>query len=208
VPEFVLTQRSGLEQALVPGRYGTTGAAPGVTIALRDDLVLAMVMARAGKTAELAQRTSAVFGVALPLTPRRVENGPVSFAWAGPGRWLAATRLAATKNEAAGAFERRLRDELSGLASVSGQTDGRAIIRLSGAKLRAALAKGVPIDLDPRVFRPGDTALTSVAHINVQLWQVDDAPTYEFAVFRSFAAAFCEWLLAASAEFGTGVQPP
>jgi sarcosine oxidase subunit gamma len=160
-----------------------------------------MIMARAGMTAELAQRVAAVFGVALPLTPQRVEHGAISFAWGGPGRWLAAM-----KYETAAAFERKLREEMSGLASVSGQSDGRTLIRLSGPKLRATLAKGVPIDLDPRAFRPGDTALTSVAHINVQFWQIDDGPTYEFAVFRSFAGAFCEWLLTASAEFGAVVQ--
>jgi sarcosine oxidase subunit gamma len=201
VSEFVLTELSGLEQVLAPGRYGAAGAVPGVTIAPRDDLALAMVMARAGMTMELAQRVAAVFGVALPLTPQRVEHGAISFAWAGPGRWLAAM-----KYETAAAFERKLREEMSGLASVSGQSDGRTLIRLSGPKLRATLAKGVPIDLDPRAFRPGDTALTSVAHINVQFWQIDDGPTYEFAVFRSFAGAFCEWLLTASAEFGAVVQ--
>jgi methylglutamate dehydrogenase subunit D len=40
------------------------------------------------------------------------------------------------------------------------------------------------------------------AHIGVHFWQLDAAPTYDFAVFRSFAASFCEWLLDASAEFG------
>jgi len=202
VSEFVLTPRSGLEQVLVPGRHGAAGAAPGLTIALRDDQSLALVMARAGKAADLARRGAAAFGLALPRTPQRAEHGAISFAWAGPGRWLAAM-----KGGTAAAFERRLREELSGLASVSGQTNSRTIIRLSGPKVRETLAKGVPIDLDPRAFRPGDTALTSVAHINVQFWQIDDAPTYEFAVFRSFAAAFCDWLLIASAEFGALVRP-
>jgi sarcosine oxidase gamma subunit len=44
-----------------------------------------------------------------------------------------------------------------------------------------------------------------VAHINVHLWQSDAAPTYDFAVFRSFTASFCEWLLDAAAEFGIEV---
>jgi len=39
----------------------------------------------------------------------------------------------------------------------------------------------------------------------VHLWQSDTAPTYDFAVFRSFAASFCEWLLDAAAEFGIEV---
>jgi sarcosine oxidase subunit gamma len=68
------------------------------------------------------------------------------------------------------------------------------------------LAKGVPIDLDARVFGPGDTALTLVGHISVHLWQVDRAPTYEFAVPRSFAAGFCEWLFAAAAPYGVAIR--
>jgi sarcosine oxidase gamma subunit len=56
---------------------------------------------------------------------------------------------------------------------------------------------GIPIDLDPQVFGPGDIALTLVGHINVHLWQADRTPTYEFAVPCSFAASFCEWLFAA-----------
>jgi len=43
----------------------------------------------------------------------------------------------AMKGGTAAAFERKLREEMSGLASVSGQSDGRTLIRLSGPKLRA-----------------------------------------------------------------------
>ena len=91
---------------------------------------------------------------------------------------------------------------MAGLASISDQSDGRIIIRVSGPRARQTLAKGIPIDLDPASFGPGDTALTAAGHINVQFWQLDAMPTFEFAVFRSFAAAFCEWLKEAGAEFG------
>lgn len=200
MPDIIMTARPGLESALATGRHGAMMGEPGVMISLRDDLALAMVTARAGKGDDLARRTSASFGLDLPTTPRHVQQGAVSFTWAGPGRWLAAMQGVSPH-----AFERRLREEFVGLGSVSNQSDGRSIIRLGGPKLRETLAKGVPIDLDPRAFRPGDTALTEVAHINVHFWQMDETPVYEFAVFRSFACAFCEWLLAASAEFGTAV---
>ena len=120
--------------------------------------------------------------------------------WAGPGRWLAAA-----PNQTPATFERDLRRALVGLASVTGQSDGRSIIRVSGPKAREALAKGIPLDLDPRAFVPNDTAMTIVAHINVHLWQCDAVPTYDFAVFRSFAGSFCEWLLDASAVFGVEI---
>ncbi len=131
------------------------------------------------------------------MTPRCVAEGQVHFTWAGPSRWLAEA-----PNEMPSTFERNLREALAGLASVTSQSDGRSIIRISGPKARDVLAKGVPLDLDPRVFSPGDTAMTLVGHINVHLWQSDAAPTYDLAVFRSFAAGFCEWLIDASAEFG------
>ena len=134
------------------------------------------------------------------MAPKRVEGGAISFVWAGPGQWLATTEHAAPD-----VFARNLRREFAGLASVTDQSDGRAIIRVGGPKARQALAKGIPVDLDSVSFGPGDTALTAAGHIAVQFWQLDEAPTYEFAVFRSFAAAFCEWLKQAGAEFGVTV---
>jgi methylglutamate dehydrogenase subunit D len=160
-------------------------------------------MARRGKSTELAARVKERFATELPLTPRRVADSRIHFISAGPGRWLAAA-----PNQSPVTFESDLREALSGLASVASQSDGRSIVRVSGPKARDALAKGVPLDLDPAVFGPGDTAMTVVAHINVHLWQIDTAPTYDFAVFRSFAGSFCEWLLDAAAEFGVLVPGP
>jgi sarcosine oxidase subunit gamma len=200
VSDFALTPRSALERVLVPGHYGAEVDVPGVTIS-EHSLALASVMARKGKTSELAARIKERFAIDLPTTPRRVADGPLQFIWAGPGRWLAAA-----SDLSPVAFESDLRGALAGLASVTGQSDGRSIIRVSGPRAREALAKGVPLDLDPRAFAADDTAMTVVAHINVHLWQRDAAPTYDFAVFRSFAGSFCEWLLDAAAEFGVKVH--
>jgi heterotetrameric sarcosine oxidase gamma subunit len=197
VSDFVLAPRSALDRVLVPGHYGVEAEGPGVVISEHTGSALASVMGRKGKTADLCARAKERFGVDLPMTPRRVADSRIHFIWAGPGRWLAEA-----PNQMPSTFERNLREALSGLASVTSQSDGRSIIRISGPKAREVLAKGVPLDLDPRVFGPGDTAMTVVAHINVHLWQTDAAPTYDFAVFRSFAGSFCEWLLDVSAEFG------
>src|SRR5262249_35894670 len=154
-----------------------------------------------GQHDALARAIREAFGLDVPGTPRRVAAGPVAFTWAGPGHWLASAR-----DREGHVFEAQLRSTLSGLASISNQSDGRTVIRLSGPKAREALAKGVPIDLHPRAFAPGDTAVTTVAYIGVHLWQLDDIPTYEFAVFRSFGAAFWQWLVDASAEFGAAIE--
>ena len=49
---------------------------------------------------------------------------------------------------------------------------------------------------------PGDAALTVASHINVHFWLTEDGAAFEFAVFRSLAAAFIERLAEASEEFG------
>ncbi len=197
MPDFALTPRSGLEHVLLPGTHGADRDTPGVVLALRTDLALVLVMARKGKTEDLRQRVQDRFDLTLPSTAQRVEKSGLSFVWAGPERWLAAT---STRTPAA--FEAMLRSELSGFASVANQTDGRCIFQVSGPKARDTLAHGLPIDIDPRVFGPGDTALTLAGHINVHLWPLDLSPAYQLAVSRSFAASFCEWLLAASAKYG------
>ena len=175
---------------------------------MRNDLALAYVLVRNGKTGELQTRVQERFGLRLAdgraaCRRRQRSRHPdgLSFVWAGPGRWLAKTSA-----QSGAALETTLRNELSGVASIINQTDGRCVFRIGGPSLREVLAKGVPIDLDPRAFGPGDTALTLVGHISVHLWQLDRAPTYDFAVPRSFAASFCEWLFAAAASHGVVVR--
>ena len=87
-------------------------------------------------------------------------------------------------------------------AMIADQSDGRCVLRLRGMKAREVLAKGIGIDLHARAFKPGDVALTLAAHVGVQLWQLDDAPTYEIAVARSLAGSLWAWLSASAAEFG------
>jgi methylglutamate dehydrogenase subunit D len=193
--------RSGLEHLAVPGRYGAADGEAGVTLTLRTDLALAAVTARKDRHDALARRVDDTFGLALPRTPRRTTAGPIAFAWAGPGHWLASGE--GIQGEV---FETQLRRELADVASVTDQSDGRIVVRVSGPRARDALSKGVLVDLHPRAFQPGDTAVTSVAHIAVHFWQADPAPTYEFAAFRSSGTAFWEWLIASTAEFGVVVR--
>jgi sarcosine oxidase subunit gamma len=163
----------------------------------RSDVALCSVLTRQGCAAPLAARVKAEFGISLPTSPKYVSQGALAFVWAGPNQWLA---LASGVESSA--FGERLRTALSDVASVVEQSDGRTVARISGPRARDALAKGVLIDLHPRAFRPGDTALTVVSYINVHFWQLSELPEYEFTVFRSFATAFSHWLVAAASEYG------
>lgn len=202
MPNIALSPPSELECVLKPRRYGAPTDEPGVILAPLSDLSLSSIIVRNGKTEELRRRAKERLGIELPMTPRRQISGALSLIWAGSGRWLAATSKATPL-----ALEQRLGEAFLGVASVTNQSDGRSIVRIRGPKARKALAKGVPIDLDPAQFAVDGAALTIVAHINVHFWQVDAAPTYDFAVFRSFSVSFCEWLIEAAAEYGVAILP-
>lgn len=179
--------------------------APGdaaVTITAGTGTALATVMVRRQRTDELVQRVRESFGLEPPMTPRRIAAGATAFAWAGPGHWLAMA-----EGSDGPAFEGRLRAVLVDVASVSDQSDGRVVIRIGGRTARDTLAKGLPIDLHPRAFGPGDTAVSAVSHMAIHIWQIDAAPTYELAVSRSFAASFTRWLGTAAASSGRLDEP-
>ena len=63
------------------------------------------------------------------------------------------------------------------------------------------MAKLCALDLHPRAFGPGSCAMTSIAHMNASLVQVDEAPTYDLFVIRSMARSFAEAVEHACHEF-------
>jgi sarcosine oxidase subunit gamma len=176
-------------------------SAIGITLSLRKNVAIATVIARKGMREELSRRVKAAFDLSLPDLLSRSEARGVAFASAAPDQWLAASETMDRE-----AFEASLRSELVECASITNQSDGRTIFRLKGPKARDALKKGVPIDLHSREFKPGSSAVTLVAHMNVHMWQCDEVPTYEFAVFRSFSRSFFDFLIEASAEFGVSIE--
>jgi methylglutamate dehydrogenase subunit D len=170
-------------------------AAPSIATVI--DYALATVIARKNQIARLKDQVRAMFDLDLPLLPRRVSADRVALAWAGSGHWLAMSQ-----GIDGSTFEARLRANLDGTTSVSDQSDARVVFRIAGASARKVLAKGVPIDLHPRAFRPGDTAVTMVSHMGAHIWQIDSVPTFELAVLRSYSASFLDWFTIAAGEFG------
>ncbi|WP_158807279.1 sarcosine oxidase subunit gamma [Beijerinckia sp. L45] len=191
-------QRSGWAGVTQTGRFGRAGGDPGVRLDLLGRQALATIIVRPGEEAALDRLMQERLGVALPATGRAAFASAGSLVWSAPGQWLVMGPAASALAD--------LPQRLAGVAAVTDQSDGRALVRVGGADARALLAKGVSIDLHPSVFAAGATAVTSVAHINIQLWQVDDAPTYVLAVPRGFAGSFWSWLTAAAAEYGYDVQ--
>lgn len=189
--------RSAWAGVLAFGRHGCAHGAPGVSVMPLEGLGLATIVGSERDATALEQALTELVGVPPPATLRLVSGCVGDLVWSGPRRWL----LVSKRRDIA-AFAA---SKLAGLAAVSDQSDARAILRLFGPRARDALAKGCLIDLHPRVFAPGDTALTTIAHISLHLWHVDDRPAYDLAVARSLAASFWSWLSAATAEFGCEV---
>lgn len=156
-----------------------------VVIAERTGFGLATVMSRKGVA---AAAIGAALGVDLRDGPYCSAGDGLVLLGTGPGSWLAQVD-AAPDGWAAG-----LRDRLGALASVSDQSGGYAIFRMSGPAARTVLQRGASIDFHPAAFAPGAVATTVIAHIGVIIRQIDDAPTYDMMLFRSFAGSVRDWL--------------
>jgi heterotetrameric sarcosine oxidase gamma subunit len=195
---FAGLERLPLAGVATPGHFGRAGAS-GLTIVVRGDIGFASVNAKRDKRAALVAAVETAFGLALPDGARRTTVGALTFAGTGPAQWIASAEGA----EAAG-LATRLRGRLGPFATVTDQSDARLVLQLSGAQARDVLAKGVPIDLHPKVFKVGDVAVTQAAYTGVQIDRLDEA-TYQLATPRSTAGSFWSWLSASAAEFGYDV---
>jgi sarcosine oxidase subunit gamma len=170
---------------------------PSVVLAERRGLTMIQIAAIGGN-ADAVRTTAANAGVVLPAAPNTTEsrNG-VAALWLGPSRWLAV--MSETEPAALG---RRLEAAVADSAAICDVSHARTVFRVSGPAIRALLAKGCRLDLHPRVFHTGACAQTNIGHFTVLLHGVDDNPTVDLYVARSYAASFWEWLTEAAAEFG------
>jgi methylglutamate dehydrogenase subunit D len=188
---------SPLDGFVVRGRHGRPADVPGVIVSEVRAPGLAMVAARRGRREALAEAARAHFGAELLNMPRRVEGRAIAFVWCGPEQWLAYSHPAPAEG-----IEKMLTRAFLGLASITDQSHGRVVLRVTGSRVRDALAKGVPIDLNPSAFHVGSAAATAAFHIGAHIWQIDDKPTYELAVARSYALSLWLWLQTSAAEYG------
>ena len=143
-----------------------------------------------------------VVGARAPVEPNTVVRaGDTEIVWLGPDEWLVVPPPD-IKDELAA----NLQETLKGLhVSVNDISGGQTIIRLRGARARELLNRGCPLDLHPRVFGVGQCAQSYIAKSNALIIQVDDTPTYDVIVRRSFADYLARWLLDAGMEYDIAV---
>lgn len=192
-----LAARTALGPLARPGRLGRPDGGAGIT--LGDCAGLAVIEVVCRRLAEpFGALIAARFGMALPEPRRFAAADGLTLLWAGPGRW----RLI---GDPARLAEPALRAAFGDAATIADRSGGFGILSLAGPAVRDALAKGIAVDLHPRAFRPGDTALTLAERIPIQIWQTEETPCYEIAFPRSTAGAFWSWLVAQAAFAGVDV---
>ena len=183
------------------GRHGVKEGAAGLSMAELTDFELVQVMARRGLWSAADQACKDAYGKAAPARPQAVEADGALLIWSGPDQFLVLSTRGSAVETARSAF--------AGAASLSEQSDGRSLIRISGARARDMLAKVCSLDLHPAVFPVGAAAATSIDHTSVNLWRGDDAggePVFNLLLFSTFAESLWRTLLDSGAEYGVSID--
>ena len=197
--------QSPLQRFGLAGRAAssTAGTGPGAGVMAAERAFLSHLNLR-GESSDprFAQALRDASGLELPVAPNTVaEARGATLYWLGPDEWL---RVAGREHSAA--TEAALRAAFAGLhAAVTDVSGGQTVVVLRGDAVRATLAKGCPLDLDPRVFRVGACAQSHLAKAPILIRPIGPGSAFEIIVRRSFAEYFWLWLEDAAAEYGFAV---
>jgi heterotetrameric sarcosine oxidase gamma subunit len=194
-----------LSRVYAAGRHGVKEGDAGLSMTELSDFELVQVMARRGQWDAVAKAGADAYGVAaVPIAPQAVEkaNGVV-LVWSGPDQFL--VLLPSGEGDPI----ENVRSAFAGIASLSEQSDGRSLLRISGKRARDMLAKVCSLDLHPAVFPTGAAAATSFDHTPVNLWRGKDSggePVFYLLVFATFAESLWHTLLDSGAEYGIAID--
>lgn len=127
-------------------------------------------------------------GFALPETANTAngKGNAVAF-WLGPNEWQIVVHDAAP--DAGTRWLKTLREGLQGhFCAVVDVSHAQAVVVVTGPMTREVLERAVPLDMDPRAFKPGEVKQTLFGrNCGVTLHLLDDTPTVEIYCRRSFA---------------------
>ncbi|MGI9436983.1 MAG: sarcosine oxidase subunit gamma [Geminicoccaceae bacterium] len=134
----------------------------------------------------------------LPTEPcTSASQGDVSALWLGPDQWLIICQ-----EDRTAALITELDEALGSIhAATTDVSAGRCSFRLRGPDVLDVLAKGCPLDLDPRSVKPGYVAGSVLAKITALVHLSEDGVVDLYAG-RSFADYLWAWLENAGLEYG------
>ena len=194
---------SPLAGTLVPGDYGlATRDGAGVLIEERLGLSIVQVATRRGQAEAAASAIERSMGISPSSEANSVAAGErASAVWIAPGQWLLVA-----EGMAEGELERLLREAVRDATAIMDQSHARSVLRIAGPQAGALLAKGCPLDLDPRTFPAGTCAQSMVGPVAALLHRLDETLLFDLYLPRSYAVSVWEWLTESAAEFGFRVS--
>lgn len=150
-----------------------------------------------------AEAVKSATGVDLPAKANTVAGtGARQILWLGPNEWW----VTGADGEADALVE-ALRGAFTGQhATACDVSESRAVLSLKGPKTREVLARGVSLDLHPKVFGIGQCAQTGLSRCNVLLHQVGEGPHFEIYVLKSFSDYLWRWLEQIAGDFDLGIE--
>ena len=126
-----------------------------------------------------------------------VEAGDNRIYWLGPDEWLVVTP---TGRQAK--LQAELLEALDGVFSaVVDNSSGLTLLEITGDNAAALLATDCPLDLHPRVFKPGQCAQTRLAKAAMIVAPLRDGRGFEVIIRRSFADYLLLWMQDAAIAF-------
>ncbi|WP_427134638.1 sarcosine oxidase subunit gamma [Pseudarthrobacter sp. S9] len=130
----------------------------------------------------------------------------ITVLWLGPSEFLAVAPEDA-HDTLGGDLVRALTEALDGAeGQVVDLSANRTTFELSGPRARDVLEKGCPLDLHPRVFRPGMALATEIGNIPAMLLKTGEE-TFRVFPRASFAEFLGRWLLDAMREYASPEVP-
>lgn len=124
----------------------------------------------AGKEKAVSAALKKAHGLAFPAPNTAISKGEARIVWTGRGQ---AFLIGADPAP------------LAGIAALTDQSDGWAVLRLDGPEAERVLARKVAVDLRPAVFGEGAAVRTALGHMMSVILRAGAG--FEIFVFRSMA---------------------
>lgn len=117
------------------------------------------------------------------------HNAEYALYWLGPDEWL----VYCNDTNSVELAEKLIDTLPQGESAVVDVSDYYTVIQVAGTKARAALASGTPLDIHPRVFKPGQCAQTRFGNASILL-SCQSEDTYDVQIRWSFAEYVWKYL--------------
>lgn len=148
--------------------------------------------------AKSVSAVTSVLGQELPVNANTMSIANHCVYWLGPDEWLVVTAHEGSDDLLNQLLDVRENHRVA-VTDVSG---GNIVLSLTGERVADVLAKGCTLDFHPDAMPTGHCAQSGLAKTSVLIGHIDDDPTWDIVVRRSFSGYLCLWLQGAGDEYG------